>query len=441
MNLEYNPVSLFRYQCIQPLVDAPDGERHAVLKKLVGKVMQQPNGKDCRLSRATLLRWLSAYRQARMDGLKPRKRKDRGVSRKIDGETAQALLRLKEQKPRLSLNALIYLARRDRLIAPGRHLPKISVYRLLKRHNLIRPLPQITIDRRRFEAEYPLDLVQADVMHGPRIKGRKAYLTAIIDDHSRLILWAEFRPQETVGEFIAVLLEALRRRGLPRKLYVDNGSAFRSSRLQYALAGIGVSLVHSTPYQPEGKGKCERWFRTVRENFLPQIPLAQLESFAALNEALHSWIDGYYHQTVHSTTGQTPLERFVQHLHAHRPAPDGLEAMFRNRCLRRVAKDRVVSLNGKAWEAPPGCIGKRLELRYDPRRPDEVEAFDDARSLGILKPVMPHSNARIMRAKNNQFEIEAGPEKAPPATGQVPFAAKDFFRPQVIQTKETPWII
>ncbi len=261
-------------------------------------------------------------------------------------------------------------------------------------------------------------------MHGPKIKGRKAYLIAIIDDHSRLILWAEFRPQETVDEFIAVLMQALRRRGLPRRLYVDNGSAFRSTKLQYALAGIGVSLIHSTPYQPEGKGKCERWFRTVRENFLPQLSLSQLESFETLNHELQSWIDGYYHQTVHTTTKQTPLERFVQHSHVHRSAPEGLEAMFRNRCLRRVAKDRVVSLNGKAFEAPPGCIGKRLELRYDQRHPDEVEAFDGTHSLGMIKPVMPHSNARIMRVRNDQFDIETGSRKSPPASGQVPFAVK-----------------
>ena len=123
--------------------------------------------------------------------------------------------------------------------------------------------------RRRFEAEAPLDLVQADVMHGPKIQNRKSYLIALIDDHSRLILRAEFRRGETEEDFISVLKQALRRRGLPRRIYVDNGSAFRSLRLSYALASLGVNLLHTTPYQPEGKGKCERWFRTVRENFLP----------------------------------------------------------------------------------------------------------------------------------------------------------------------------
>ncbi|MBI2337484.1 MAG: transposase [Deltaproteobacteria bacterium] len=181
-----------------------------------------------------------------------------------------------------------------------------------------------------------------------------------------------------------------------------------------------MSLIHATPYQPEGKGKCERWFKTVRENFLPQLSLSDLESLEALNEALHAWIDGYYHRTPHSTTGEPPLERFIQHLKAARPAPEHLEAMFRNRALRKVGKDRVVSLNGRAFEAPIGSIGKKLELKFDPTRPDEVEAFDGPKSLGLLKLVLPHSNAKIKRSKRD-FEMEPSTQKNTPPSGKVPF--------------------
>lgn len=279
-------------------------------------------------------------------------------------------------------------------------------------------------DRRRFEAEYPLDLVQADVMHGPKIKGRKAYLIAIIDDHSRLIPWAEFRPQETVEEFIVVLTQAFRRRGLPRKLYVDNGSAFRSARLAYSLASLGVSLIHATPYQPEGKGKCERWFRTVRENFLPQLSAEALQSFDSLNQALRDWIDGYYHLTIHSSTNQAPLERFVRHLAAPRHAPQKMEEMFRHRQLRRVTKDRIVSLHGKAYETPPGTAGKTLELRYEGASPTVIEAFDGNKSLGIIKLVDTHSNAKVRRLKRGEMEIEMTETKSDRASGQVPFLNK-----------------
>lgn len=417
--MDFNPIAWFRYQCIQPLLEAERGDLHRLMETIAGTTPVAPNGHVYRLSRATLFRWLAQYRSLGIDGLRPKARKDRGSSRKMDGELAQALLELKKQKPRLTVAALIYQARSLKIIAPGQHLPKISVYRLLKRHGLMDAPETAPIDRRRFEAEYPMDLSQSDVMHGPKIKNRKAYLIALIDDHSRLILWAEFKWAETVEDLIAVLVQAFRRRGLPRKLYVDNGSAFRSARLGYALAGLGVSLIHATPYQPEGKGKCERWFKTVRENFLPQLGLIDLESLEKLNEALHAWIDGYYHQTPHSTTGQPPLERFIQNLKASRPAPEGLEAMFRNRVLRKVGRDRVVSLNGRAFEAPVGSIGKKLELKFVQTRPDEIEAFDGPRSLGFLKPLLPHSNARIKRAKRD-IEMEIT-QKNTPASGRVPF--------------------
>lgn len=418
--MDFCPIAWFRYQCITPLLEAERGDLHRLMDTIVGSSPTAPNGHMYRLCRATLFRWLGLYRQNGIDGLRPKARRDRGSSRKFDGELAQGLLELKKQKPRLTVAALIYQARLLKIIAPGQHLPKITVYRLLKRHGLMDAPESAPIDRRRFEAEYPMDLTQADVMHGPKIKNRKAYLIAIIDDHSRLILWAEFRWQETVEDFIAVLLQAFRRRGLPRKLYVDNGSAFRSAKLGYALAGLGVSLIHATPYQPEGKGKCERWFKTVRENFLPQLGLVDLENLENLNETLHAWIDGYYHLEAHTTTGEAPLERFIQNLKVARQAPEHLEAMFRNRVLRKVAKDRVVSLNGKAFEAPVGSIGKKLELKFDTKHPDEIEAFDGPRSLGFLKPVMPHSNAKIKRGSRD-IEMETTTQKNKPASGSVPF--------------------
>lgn len=414
-------LALFRFQCIQPLVDLPRGQGEARLAEIIGKPIDAPNGKAYKLSRATLLRWLGLFRQKGIDGLKSQSRSDRGTTKRITGELAQALLRLKKEKPKLTLEALIYQARIQKIIPPGGHLPRASLYRFLKRHGLIKPEDSPAVNRLRFEAESPMDLVQADVMHGPKVKGRKAYLIAIIDDHSRLVLWAEFRFHETVEDFIAVLKQALLRRGLPRKLYVDNGSAFRANRLEYALASLGVSLIHSRPYQPEGKGKCERWFRTVRENFIPQLSLKDLETLENLNNVFHSWIDGYYHQTIHSTTGKPPLERFIQNLHVSRPAPQNLRNVFRCRVLRKVGKDRVVSLNGKAFEAPPGCIGKLLELRFDPDIPDEIEAFDNNQSVGLLKAVLVHSNAKIRRLQNEKIDLVSSPSAIKPASGQVPF--------------------
>src|SRR5208337_1873210 len=223
---------------------------------------------------------------------------------------------------------------------------KDSLYRLFKRHGLDKDL-RLPTDRRRFETELVNDLWQSDCMHGPRVihegKLRKSFLFAIIDDHSRLIPHAQFYLAENLESFCDCLIQALEKRGLPRRLYVDNGSAFRSNRLKYGCARLGVALLHSAPYTPEGRGKIERFFRTVRMQLIPM--LAENLSLEKLNEQLHSWLDGEYHQRIHSTTGQTPLERYLAHLSLLRSAPKDLHDYFRVAVRRKVDKDRSVTLN------------------------------------------------------------------------------------------------
>ena len=183
-------------------------------------------------------------------------------------------------------------------------------------------------------------------MHGPRVihenKLRKSFLFAIIDDHSRLIPHALFYLAENIDSFRDCLLLALEKRGLPRRLYVDNGSAFRSHTLKYACARLGIALLHTAPYTPEGKGKIERFFLTVRKQFLPLLP--QTITLESLNEQLMHWIDSDYHQRVHSSTGQGPLARYLAHLHLLRSAPANLRDYFRVPARRKVDKDRTVTL-------------------------------------------------------------------------------------------------
>jgi putative transposase len=417
-------IALFRFQFIAPLTHLPAGEKESYIQKIAGREVTAPNGRLYCLSRATLFRWLKKYQQNGMEGLKPPTRIDQGVSKKIPDEVAQALIRLKQEKPKLTLDSLIHQARVKNIIPKGGHLARVTLYRLLKRHGLFNQDTTPKVDRRRFEAEAPMDLVQSDAMHGPKVAGKKTYLIAFLDDHSRLILHAEFKDADSEENLIAALKIALNKRGLPRKLYVDNGPSFRSKRMAYALAVMGVALIHARPYQPQGKGKCERWFKTIRQSFLPGLALTDLESLTTLNEALWKWIDGYYHQKTHSSTGQAPLERFIQHLQATRKAPASMETLFRFRALRKVNKDRSVSLHGKAYEAPIGSIGKKIELAYDPENLEKVEAFDEGKSLGELKPILVHSNAKIKRTKNHELDLDTGSYRDRPPSGKVPFYKK-----------------
>jgi putative transposase len=245
----------------------------------------------------------------------------------------------------------------------------------------------------------------------------------MIDDHSRLIPHAQFYLAENLDSFRDCLLAALEKRGLPRKLYVDNGSVFRSHKLKYACARLGIALLHATPYTPEGKGKIERFFRTLRQQFLPLIqdPL----SLAQLNEQLAGWLDGDYHARLHASTGQTPLQRYLAHLSLLRPAPRDLRDYFRTPVRRKVDKDRTVSLHGKVYEAPVGLIGKMVTLLFHEQDPTRIEVVLEETSHGFLVPLNTAVNSRIRRAARQQTELLP----AAPSAEKTTYRGGSLFEP------------
>jgi hypothetical protein len=169
-----------------------------------------------------------------------------------------------------------------------------------------------------------------------------------------------------------------------------------------------VALIHSKPYTPEGRGKIERFFRTIRSEFLPDF---NGESLTELNEVLDRWLEDIYHRRPHGSTGQSPFARFSENLHCIRPAPENLSDFFRHTARRRVAKDRTVVLNGCLYEAPVVLIGSQVELLYHPEEKQRVEVRYQSRSYGFLQPVDVHVNCRIKRTRNHHSEIAPGEEK------------------------------
>lgn len=406
-------IALFRFAVIADLVGLSKldhGQREARIKELAERQWQIPFSQKSSISRSTIRAWLRRYEDSgrKLESLYPKQRQDAGVSRSIDPETELALINLRREMPRASLAVVLQLARRRKLLPAGFAASRQSIYRLFRRHGLHRqqPPPQ---DRRRFEAELPNDLWQADCMHGPRVncdgKQRKTFLFACIDDHSRLITGARFYLRENIDCFQDCLLRALETRGLPRKLYVDNGPSFRSQRLAFACASLGIALLFATPYTPQGKGKIERHFRTVRTQLLPLV--GDHDTLDQLNARLADWLDGTYHQRVHSTTGERPLQRYLRHLELLRPAPDDLRDHFRTVTRRKVDKDRSVSLHGKLYEAPVGLIGNTVVLRYHDADPTRIEVFFEDRSYGFLAELNPHVNSRIRRVSGRETDFDA----------------------------------
>jgi transposase InsO family protein len=422
-------IAVFRFGVISDFVTRAHlehGEQERLLADKCARRWQIPFSGRTRLARSTILSWIRRYRQSggRLESLYPSGRSDRGVSRSLDPETIQALIRLRDQLPTSSVKTLVAETKRRGIVAPGARLNPSTLYRIFHHHGRMGKQKAHPVDRRRFEAELPNDIWQSDAMHGPVVtvgeKKRKTYLVAFLDDMSRLIPHAQFFLTEGLASFLDALRVALLKRGLPRKLYVDNGPAFRSKHLEEICASLGIALVHSRPYQPEGRGKCERLFRTIRAQFLATTTAHSLDE---LNAELDTWLRTVYHSRIHSATGEQPIKRFASHMECIRPAPKDLEDYFRKRARRRVAKDRTVSLNGRLFEAPVPLIGKQLTLLYHDHESARVEILFDGRSYGMLTPVDLHVNCRVRRAKD-ALALDASP-RTPLATGKLSFTTHE----------------
>ena len=396
-------IATFRFGVISDFVVSHDlerGERERLLLDKTNRSWTIPYSRRTRISRSTLLYWIRRYERSgrKLESLSPQGRGDIGRSRVLDEEVAQALIGLRKELPRAPIRVLIEELRTRKVIDAWARVSPTTVYRFLKSQGGFDPPGDKPRDRRRFEAELPNDLWQSDMMFGPTVsvegRQRKTYLFAFLDDMSRLIPHAQFYLTEGLDSYLDGLRQALLKRGLPRRLYVDNAPSFRSQHLSQITASLGVALIHSTPYQPEGRGKCERWFRTVREGFLSQWQGEQLE---VLNRDLWKWIDESYHRRRHSVTEQTPLQRFSAHLECLRPAPPHLEDFFRKRTLRIVAKDRTVALNSRLYEAPVSLIGKKVALLYHEHDPARVEILLEERSFGFISLLDQKVNFRVRR--------------------------------------------
>jgi len=333
----------------------------------------------------------------------------------MDEETVSSLVQLKRELKGASVPALLRHARVRKILSPDFKVTTATLYRLFHEHGLMDKEVEKE-DRRRFEAELANEIWQSDALHGPQVdvegKMRKAYLFAFIDDCSRLVPHAEFYLSERVDAYCDALRKALRKRGLPRKLYVDNGPGFRSHHLSHITASLGIALIHSRPYRPEGRGKIERWFKTVRSQFLSMI--TEKISLEELNSSLSDWIENDYHQRIHSSTKEAPLPRYLKHIHLIREAPKDMEDYFRKRTARKVQKDRTVSLDGRLFEAPTGLIGKNVSLLYHDHDPERVEVFLQDASYGYLVPLDLNVNCRVRRDHHlTEIVPQETPEESP----------------------------
>jgi putative transposase len=415
-------VALFRYSIIHDFVNGvmlDHGEKERLLREKCGRKWVIPHSDKTSISRGTIQRWIKLYQESggSLESLHPKSRNDAGKQRVLDKETSLGLIRLREEMPDVTVPFIIKTMKKRNLVPPNTYLPLTTAYRFFHQNNLMRKHTKVE-DRRKYEAEMPNDIWQSDVMHGPKLitgaKKCKTYLIAFIDDHSRLIPYGQFYTSENVQSFIHAFEKALLRRGLPRKLYVDNGSAYRSRQLMHSAASLGIALIHARPYKPQGKGKIERFFKTVRSQFLPDFNGNTIQE---INQAFENWLSEEYHSRKHSSTGKSPLARFIDNIECLRATPENLKDHFRKIVRRRVNKDRTIVLDRHLYEGPVELIGKQVELLFHEEDRDRIEIKYKQQSYGIIKQVDLNVNCRVKRDKNNNPVLSGG--NSIPETGQI----------------------
>jgi putative transposase len=403
MDARAEKIALFRYALVAPLVleTLPRGELTRRAEEIAARKYEIPYSQRTSLSVDTLLDWALRYRRGGFPALAPQPRRDRGQSRVVPPQLAELIERLKRENPHRTGMTLL----RELALVSGTDAPAISaatLYRFLKQRGLTTRQLLAAPAHKKFEAERSNQIWQSDMLFGPYVQrlggGRmQAFLYAILDDASRLIPHAQFYAHQGLDAFLDCLRQAVAARGLPTRLYVDNAKVYRSSQLARIAAAIGILITHTPPYQPEGRGKVERWFRSLREQFLTNLDSQRTFSLAELNQRLGLWIEQIYHRSEHSGLGTTPLlrwQRDIEHIRQLPPATD-LHRLFCYRLNRFVRRDSTFLLRGQFYEAPPQFAGQTIEVRFDPLDLSQVEIYWQGEAQAWARPVDAVINAQL----------------------------------------------
>ncbi len=358
-------VGLFRYMLIREAADPvlTTRQRGAMVRAVAAREHKGPSGEPVRLTRWTLDKWIRDWRRGGFDALVPAPRQSQP---RTPPEVMELAAALKKENPARTAAQVQRILRAQSGWAPDER----TIQRMFNRTGL-RSLatPDQAAVFGRFEASRPNEIWTGDALHAIRVDGRKTYLFAFIDDHSRAVMAARFGFAEDTIRLAAALRPALASRGVPGHAYVDNGSAFVDAWLLRACAKLGIKLVHSQPGRPEGRGKIERFFRTVRGQFLAELTetrAAQVKDLAELNRLFTAWTETVCHVREHSETGQAPLARWEAGGPFPVPAQEALAEAFRWSEWRTVTKTATVSMHGNRYQVDPALTGRRVELVFDP---------------------------------------------------------------------------
>ena len=378
-------------------IDSVQGKtRHERIHNVAAMTFLDEEGMPRQFTWRTIQTWHYRYKNHGITGMTQQPRKDKGQARKVTPE--ELLEAINAARPhfhnrRTNKRASYRFCVEKDWLQPHR-IAQTTFYRFLREYNLLAPDDHDNKKRLAFSMKFANQLWQADTMCGPYCDigvspgaRKQARLIAFIDDASRVLCHGEFFFDENVDTLVQASRAAFYKRGVPEQLLVDNGSSYCSQEITLLCARVGCMLRHTAVRDAAAKGKIERFFRRVRDQFLVrQLDLSSLET---LNRQFTHWVEHDYNATEHDAIGMKPIARFgIDPARLRFLAPsEHNDELFYAEATRKVKKDNTFSFAARRYETPVDLRDKEIQLRYDRHRQDTtaVISYHQGQRLGAAR--------------------------------------------------------
>lgn len=401
---EKHSIALMRYAAITPLVNGTLDEyqgKSSFYKEAALKAYPAGDGSMRQYSPAAIERWYRNYLKGGFDGLMPKGRADMGKSRVLDDACQEYIRHVKTQYPRIPA-AAIYRQMLSDGICTKNTVSESSVNRFV---NHIMEENRLTDhrDMRRYERPHINEVWCGDSSVGPRLVSdsskKKVFIIALIDDASRFITGADVFFNDTFVNLMSVMRSAVSKYGRPKVFNFDNGSAYKNRQMELLAARIGSAINYCKPYTPTAKAKIERWFRTLKDQWMSTLDMADFHSLDQLRSSLDAFVDTYNHTPHASLHGKSPADRFFSEPEQiHRLDADAVSQAFLLEIDRTVSADSVVVIDHTEYQVDCRFTKQRIKLRYSPDLSDIFIVEADG-TLTPIKLLDKHANSTAKREK------------------------------------------
>jgi len=401
---EKQAVALMRYSIIAPLVTCASGtfqSERDFFTAAAEKSYLMPNGTMKQFSRDTIYRWHRFYLKDGFEGLLPKGRSDHGKSRTLDDDCQEFIRHMKEKYPRMPATAIYQQMLRDGL-ATKHSFSESTVSRFVAN---LKAEQRLTTnkDMRRYERPHINEVWCGDSSVGPRllVNGvkKKIYIIALIDDASRFIVGINAFFNDTYVNLITVIKSAVSTYGRPKIFNFDNGSAYRNKQMELLAARIGSTINYCQPYTPTSKAKVERWFRTLKDQWMATLDMRDFHSLDEFRESLFAYVHAYNNTPHSSLKGKTPSERFfMEPDYIFRLTPEQIDKSFLLEIERTVSSDSVIVIDQTEYEVDYRFAKRRIRIRYSPDM-KEIYVVEFDGTLVPIRLLNKHDNSMIKRDK------------------------------------------